>query len=57
MFLATVSSGTGTRPMYAWFFEEPAQSERAFLMEAAPTTCAKRSVPSEIPARRWQNSA
>jgi len=25
------SSGTGTRPMYAWFFEEPAQSERAFL--------------------------
>ena len=25
------SSGTGTRPMYAWFFEEPAQSSRAFL--------------------------
>jgi hypothetical protein len=25
------SSGTGTRPMYAWFFDEPAVSERAFL--------------------------
>ncbi len=25
------SSGTGTRPMYAWFFDEPNISERAFL--------------------------
>jgi glycogen debranching enzyme len=25
------SSGTGTRPMYAWFFDEPDISERAFL--------------------------
>jgi Glycosyl-hydrolase family 116, catalytic region len=25
------SSGTGTRPMYAWFFDEPTVSERAFL--------------------------
>lgn len=25
------SSGTGTRPMYAWFFDEPNISERAFV--------------------------
>jgi hypothetical protein len=25
------SSGTGTRPMYAWFFDEPDISERAFV--------------------------
>ena len=25
------SSGTGTRPMYAWYFDEPNISERAFL--------------------------
>lgn len=25
------SSGTGTRPMYAWFFDEPTVSARAFL--------------------------
>lgn len=25
------SSGTGTRPMYAWFFDEPNITERAFL--------------------------
>jgi hypothetical protein len=25
------SSGTGTRPMYAWFFDEPTVGERAFL--------------------------